>query len=121
METEHPRWGLILSVTPTKNIKASVSVVTVLALFLVKLKLSQNDHCNLTGFYILGPKVNHHFRANNSVYMETEHPRWGLIQSVTPTKNIKAGEELFTYYGYGASEFPNDFPWYFGMFHCISR
>jgi len=69
----------------------------------------------------LGPKVNHHFRANNSVYMETEHPRWGLIQSVTPTRNIKAGEELFTYYGYGASEFPNDFPWYFETKLAVER
>jgi hypothetical protein len=60
----------------------------------------------------LGPKVNHHFRFNNSVYMELEHPRWGLIQSVTTTRDIKAGKELFTNYGYGKNDFPDDFPWY---------
>ena len=38
--------------------------------------------------------------------------RYGVIQSVTPTRDIKAGEELFTYYGYKGSEFPADFLWY---------
>ena len=73
----------------------------------------------------LGPKVNHHFNFNNSAYIETEHPRWGYIQSVTPwnmkevmgyslwkTEKLKAGEELFTYYGYKQNTFPEDFPWY---------
>ena len=67
----------------------------------------------------LGPKVNHHFRHNNSEYLETEHPRWGCIQSVTArnhnTDILKAGDELFTYYGYGKNEFPYDFPWYWEM------
>ena len=53
--------------------------------------------------------------------METEHPRWGMIQSVTPTRDIKAGEELFTYYGYGINEFPSDFPWYFETKLAIER
>ena len=53
--------------------------------------------------------------------METEHPRWGMIQSVTPTRDIKAGEELFTYYGYGIGEFPSDFPWYFETKLAIER
>jgi hypothetical protein len=62
----------------------------------------------------LGPKVNHHFRMNNSAYMEIEHPRWGLIQSVTATTDIKAGQEVFTNYGYNRpGPFPLDFPWYF--------
>ncbi len=60
----------------------------------------------------LGPKVNHNFRQNNSVYSETEHPRYGLIQTVTPVRDLKAGDELFTYYGYGPNEFPADFLWY---------
>ena len=67
----------------------------------------------------LGPKVNHHFKFNNSAYIETEHPRWGYIQSVTPLRyspwmpeTIKAGKELFTYYGYKKAMFPEDFPWY---------
>ena len=60
----------------------------------------------------LGPKVNHHFTESNSVYSTIEHPRWGLIQSVKLTRDIKAGEELFTDYGYGHSPFPTDFPWY---------
>jgi hypothetical protein len=25
-------------------------------------------------------QVNHHFRRNNSMYKEIEHPRWGTIQ-----------------------------------------
>ena len=61
----------------------------------------------------LGGKVNHHFYKNNTVFMEMEHPRYGLIQSLTPTRDIKAGEELFAYYGYASKEFPSDFPWYY--------
>ena len=60
----------------------------------------------------LGPKVNHHFRFNNSGYTELEHPRWGLIQSVTAMHDLRAGDELFTFYGYKPGDFPEDFPWY---------
>lgn len=85
----------------------------------------------------LGPKVNHHFRMNNSgtlfnqhdsffglisdflflVYSEAEHPRFGLIQAVLPTQNLKAGTELFTHYLYPnkRNEFPSDFPWYYEL------
>ena len=70
----------------------------------------------------LGPKVNHHFKEHNSNYMETEHPRWGLIQSVTPFVDMKAGEELFTFYGYGIkAKFPADFPWYWEAKMIIDR
>ena len=70
----------------------------------------------------LGPKVNHHFKEHNSNYMETEHPRWGLIQSVTPFVDMKAGEELFTFYGYGIkAKFPADFPWYWEAKMKIDR
>ena len=36
---------------------------------------------------------------------------------VESQRPIKAGEELFTYYGYGygGAEPPNDFPWYFEL------
>ena len=68
-----------------------------------------------------GPKVNHHFRANNSVYMAMEHPRWGMITTVTTTKDVKAGEELFTHYGYGTHEFPDDFEWYWEAENLILR
>ena len=63
----------------------------------------------------LGPKVNHHFSLNNSIYMETEHPIWGLIIGVYPQVDLRKGEELFTYYDYertGQKDFPNDYPWY---------
>jgi hypothetical protein len=55
--------------------------------------------------------------------MEVEHPRWGLIQSVTALKDIKAGQEVFTYYGYGSypSKFPADFPWYFDTKAAVER
>ena len=51
------------------------------------------------------------------MYAETEHPRFGLIQAVLPTQNLKAGTELFTHYLYPekGSEFPSDFPWYYEM------
>ena len=50
-----------------------------------------------------------------SEYSETEHPRWGLIQSVVSKQELTAETELFTYYGYKEDErkFPEDFPWYF--------
>ncbi len=61
----------------------------------------------------MGPKVNHHFRFNNSVESEIEHPRFGLIQSMTATTDIKAGQEIYANYGYEKpGEFPGDFPWY---------
>ena len=60
-------------------------------------------------------QVNHHFRQNNSFYSQIEHPRWGATQSVTTKHDIKAGQELFTYYGYGVSPMPSDFPWYWDL------
>ena len=63
----------------------------------------------------LGPKVNHHFKLNNSIYHVAEHPRWGLIQSVSTKIDLKVGQELFTYYGYKKKSFPDDFPWYWEM------
>ena len=54
-----------------------------------------------------------------------EHPRWGMIQTVTPLRDIKAGEELFTFYGYGWPEggpdFPEDFPWYWEAKNSVDR
>ena len=44
-----------------------------------------------------------------------------MIQSVTPTRNIKAGEELFTNYGYKNADFPDDFPWYWETKLAIER
>ena len=44
-----------------------------------------------------------------------EHPRWGAIMGVVSTKHIKAGEELFTYYGYKPRKMPEDFPWYWEL------
>lgn len=29
-----------------------------------------------------------------------EHPRWGLIAMAQTAKAVKAGEELFSFYGY---------------------
>ena len=69
----------------------------------------------------LGPKVNHHFRRNNCVFIEMEHPRFGLILSVIPTRDVKAGEELFADYGYQKAEFPSDFPWYWETLMEIER
>ena len=34
---------------------------------------------------------------------------------VVTTAPVKAGEELFTYYGYGRFPMPEDFPWYWDM------
>ena len=69
----------------------------------------------------IGPKVNHHFVENNSQYVEVEHPRWGLIQSVTPKTDLTTGQELFTYYGYEKLPFPEDFPWYWETKDKVER
>ena len=69
-----------------------------------------------------GPKVNHHFRLNNTQYVESEHPRWGYTQSVTPlVRSLKAGEELFTQYGYTSNKFPYDYEWYWETKRLIER
>ena len=57
-------------------------------------------------------QVNHNFIQNNSVYVDIEHPRWGAIMGVQITKDVKSGEELFTYYGYKLTNTSLDFPWY---------
>ena len=51
------------------------------------------------------------------MYSEAEHPRFGLIQAVLPTQDLKAGTELFTHYSYPKKriEFPADFPWYYEL------
>ena len=70
----------------------------------------------------VGPKVNHHFRFNNSAYIETEHPRWGLIIGVTTAIAVNAGKELFTHYQYKEGvPFPEDHPWYFETELAIKR
>ena len=69
----------------------------------------------------LGGKVNHHFRLNNSAFIEIEHPRYGLMQSLTPTVDVKAGQELFAHYGYKSKEFPADFEWYWNTLMEIER
>ena len=45
---------------------------------------------------------------------------WGLISSIVPELNLKAGDELLADYGYGnkdgiQQEFPDDFPWYWEL------
>ena len=60
----------------------------------------------------LGPKVNHHFKHNNTEYVEVEHPIWGLILGLLVSHDVKKGEELFANYDYGLDEFPLDYPWY---------
>ena len=62
------------------------------------------------------------FRSSNCAYVETDHPVWGMIQSVTPISDIQSDTELFTNYGYGKpGEFPSDFPWYFETKLLIER
>jgi hypothetical protein len=51
-----------------------------------------------------------------------EHPRWGAIQGVILTKNVKAGEELFTFYGYKHGfPMPSDFPWYWELKRQVEK
>ena len=51
-----------------------------------------------------------------------EHPRWGATQGVKLTKDVKAGEELFTFYGYGSGfEVPSDFPWYWELKRQVEK
>ena len=63
------------------------------------------------------PKLNSAFekRGKNCVFSHFEHPRWGLIMAAYPDRNITAGDELFTDYGYKEAKFPYDFPWYHEM------
>ena len=63
-----------------------------------------------------GPKINHHFSQFNVGFKEAEHPRWGLIMSVTALRDIQAGDELFADYGYEKMAAPNDFPWYWQLY-----
>ncbi len=46
-----------------------------------------------------------------------------MIQSVATRIPIKAGQEVFTFYGYNKSDltFPEDFPWYFETLREIGR
>ena len=66
-------------------------------------------------FFNIFLQVNHHFRQNNSYYSQIEHPRWGATQGVITSHDVKAGDELFTYYGYGVFPMPADFPWYWEL------
>ena len=51
-----------------------------------------------------------------------EHPRWGATQSVTISNPVKAGDELFTYYGYGTGyPLPSDFPWYWELKRQVEK
>ena len=36
----------------------------------------------------------------------------GVIIGIRTTKPIKAGEEIFSHYGYKKNDFPADAPWY---------
>ena len=67
-------------------------------------------------------QVNHDFRRNNSDYDSMEHPRWGAIMGVFTTTHVKAGDEIFTHYGYGGkSNMPDDFPWYWELKSKIDK
>lgn len=41
--------------------------------------------------------------------------------SVRTYTDLKAGDEIFTYYGYKGATFPGDFPWYFEAKALIER
>lgn len=60
-------------------------------------------------------KVNHSFRANNTAFVEGEHPRWGVIICLQCQRSIKAGEEILANYGYLGLDPPQDYPWYFEL------
>ncbi len=44
-------------------------------------------------------KVNHSFEPN-AIFSTLDHPRFGVVASVISLRPIKAGEEIFTNYGY---------------------
>ena len=66
-------------------------------------------------------QANHHFWANNSAYTEMEHPRFGSILSIYATVPIKAGQEIFTYYGYKKKDRNEESEWYFEQLEQIER
>ena len=50
-----------------------------------------------------------------------EHPRFGSILSVYATVPIKAGQEIFTYYGYKKKDRTEGSDWYFEQLEQIER
>lgn len=55
----------------------------------------------------LGHKANHAFH-NNAVYVQfSMHPVLGAIFSLVAVKDIKAGAEVFTNYGYSTKHYEN--------------
>ena len=63
----------------------------------------------------LAHKVNNKFPPfTNCVFGAMEHPRFGAIVTVTATKFIKAGEEIYVNYGYAvnATNIKALSPWY---------
>ncbi len=56
----------------------------------------------------LGHKLNHSFRANART-MPFDSPRFGLVQGIFTTRDVKRGEELFINYGYRPGKAPD---WY---------
>ncbi len=51
----------------------------------------------------LGHKTNHKFVDTNVRFSHTDTARFGLIASMTTTRDVEAGEELFLHYGYPIS------------------
>ena len=45
--------------------------------------------------------------------------------TITPTRDIKFGEEIFIYYGYeyekNSGEFPIDYPWYWDQIMALEK
>ncbi len=48
----------------------------------------------------LGHKTNHKFVDTNVRFSHTDSPRFGMIASMTTTREVKKGEEFFLHYGY---------------------
>ena len=69
-------------------------------------------------------QLNHHFRKANCYFREIEHPRYGWIQGVTTSKPVKAGEELYTNYGYRMTSMDGHdsiFPWYWELKRSMDK
>ena len=82
-------------------------------------KMSVPPHLDSDEFYSAtsGRKVNCAIGKDaNAVFLEMEHPRFGLILQLEAVKPIERGQEVFVDYGYKEpAVFPDDHLWYFQL------
>ncbi len=67
----------------------------------------------------LGHKTNHKFVDTNVAFSHTDSARFGMIASMTTTRDIKKDEEFFLHYGYGIG--PGAPRWYMAQYEQLIK